>query len=234
MYEYYNKYMRKLYTILLTLIIFALAFIPIYAQDETLPDPGIVPDSPLYFLDTLGENFGLFFAFGNEAKAEKAVEIAGEKASEVKAMAQAGKSDEAEVAADRYGAMVSIAAENLATAAQSGEGVNEAVAEVVARATSIHLSVLADVYEQVPEEAKEAIQSAMQHSERGATEALKALGGENEPDVEQIRQEVQQRVQEAQLKIGMPEGVEQPQGDENIEENERGGPPANIPGGRPQ
>ena len=50
-----------------------------YAQDEELPDPGITPDSPFYFLDNLGKNIGLFFAFGPEAKARKALEYAEER-----------------------------------------------------------------------------------------------------------------------------------------------------------
>lgn len=99
------------------------------------------------------------------------------------------------------------------------------------------------MYERVPEQAKGAIESAMQHGEQGATEALDALGGEGRPDVEQIRMEVQERIQEAQQQRGMPEGmipdagtrgapegVGQPQG---VGNEGNGGPPANIPGGRP-
>ncbi len=50
-----------------------------YAQDEELPDPGITPDSPFYFLDTFGKKLGLMFAFGDEAKAQKALEYAEER-----------------------------------------------------------------------------------------------------------------------------------------------------------
>lgn len=182
----------------------------VLTQEETLSEAGITPDSPLYFLDTLGENLGLFFAFGHEAKTRKATEIAGEKVAEVKAMAEEGNADAAEEAVGRYGVMISTAAQNLAATTQSGEGVHEALVKLVAQATSVHLSVLADVYEPVPEQTKSSIESAIQHSERGATEALNALGDEGRPDVDQVRMEVQQRIEEARQQRGMPEGVGQP------------------------
>mgnify|MGYP000685847873 CR=1 FL=1 len=40
------------------------------AQDEELPDPGITPDSPFYFMDKLSKGLGMAFAFGDEAKAK--------------------------------------------------------------------------------------------------------------------------------------------------------------------
>jgi len=46
---------------------------------STLPNPGLTPDHPLYFLDTLGENIGLFLTRSPEGKAEKAFSYAEEK-----------------------------------------------------------------------------------------------------------------------------------------------------------
>ena len=55
-----------------------------YAQeDETLPDHGITPDSPLYFVDVWGEQLSLMFTFNAQAKAEKAMQYAGEKLAEM-------------------------------------------------------------------------------------------------------------------------------------------------------
>ena len=58
-----------------------------YAQEEELPDPGITPDSTFYFFDNWGKNIGLFFAFGPEAKAQKALEYAEERLAEAQAIA---------------------------------------------------------------------------------------------------------------------------------------------------
>ena len=57
------------------------------ADDDELPDPGITPDSPFYFLDNWGKEIGLFFTFGPEAKARKALRYAEERLAEAQVMA---------------------------------------------------------------------------------------------------------------------------------------------------
>ncbi|MBI2621184.1 MAG: hypothetical protein HYW63_00870 [Candidatus Levybacteria bacterium] len=187
--------LKKLILLVLALFLFAGVA---QAQTEELPDPGITPDSPLYFFDTLGENIGLFFAFGDEAKTRKAVEIANEKVAEAQAMAEKGNEDAAEIAAERYGKVISTAAESLAASARSGEGFDEALAQLIAQATSIHLSVLADVYDRVPDQAKSSIERAMQESVRGGEEALNAVSGEKR---EEVMQQVEEKRQEVKQKL---------------------------------
>lgn len=169
-----------------------------HAQTEELPDPGITPDSPFYVFDTLGEDISLFFAFGDEAKTKKAVAIANEKVAEVQVMAEKDNEEGALKAAERYGEVISTAAEKLSTAAQSGEGFDTALAELIAKATAIHVSVLTDVYEKVPDQAKPAIERAMQQSARGQEEAVQAVSGEKK---EEVRQEVENQRQEVQQKL---------------------------------
>ena len=74
-----------------------------YAQGEELPDPGITPDSPFYFLDNWGKMIGLFLAFGPEAKVKKALEYAEERLAEAQVMATKNKSVEVKQAAGGYG-----------------------------------------------------------------------------------------------------------------------------------
>jgi len=74
-----------------------------YAQDEGLPDPGLTPDSPFYFLDKWGKNIGMFFTFGNEAKARKALQYAEERLAEARAMAANNRVREMEQAANQTG-----------------------------------------------------------------------------------------------------------------------------------
>lgn len=52
----------------------------------TLPDPGLTPDSPFYFLNRVGEALQEFFTFNPEAKARLQLEFATERISEIKAM----------------------------------------------------------------------------------------------------------------------------------------------------
>jgi hypothetical protein len=85
----------------------------VYAQDEELPDPGITPDSPFYFLDTWGKNISLFFTFGDEAKAEKALRYAEERLSEAQAMASKYKIREMTRAANDYDGFMAMVNERL-------------------------------------------------------------------------------------------------------------------------
>jgi hypothetical protein len=55
-----------------------------YAQDGELPDPGITPDSPFYFLDRLGEFLQEFFTFSPEGKARLQITFAAERIAEIK------------------------------------------------------------------------------------------------------------------------------------------------------
>ena len=147
-----------------------------YAQEDELPDPGITPDSPFYFLDTWGKNIGLFFAFGPEAKARKALEYAEERLAEAQAMAVKNRIREVEQAANGYNEFLTIVAERAEEARQ--QGVSDNISEKVALATSKHLSVLDRVKETVPEQAREAIAQAREASINGQQNALRALARE--------------------------------------------------------
>ena len=144
-----------------------------YAQGEELPDPGITPDSPFYFLDTWGKNIGLFFAFGPEAKARKALEYAEERLAEAQAMAIKNKVREMERAADSYNGFLAMVRERAEEVEQ--QGVSEDISETVALATAKHLRVLDKVKDKVPEEAEETIARAREASMNGQRNALLAL-----------------------------------------------------------
>jgi hypothetical protein len=171
---------RKYMPILLSGLLIASLFFSstAYAQDEELqlPAPGITPDSPFYFLDTLGKNIGLFFAFGPDAKAKKAIQYAEERLAEAQAMGAENKSTEVERAADGYDEFVTMAVEKAEEARQ--RGVSDNISEIVALATSKHLSVLDRIKDTVPEQAKQAIAKAKEASMNGMENALKALAKE--------------------------------------------------------
>ncbi|HCP08809.1 MAG TPA: hypothetical protein DIT25_03370 [Candidatus Moranbacteria bacterium] len=182
--------MKKIQSILLALV-FVFGFVGIVGAQEgqALPDPGITPDSPFYFLDKWGKGISLAFTFGTEAKAKKQLIIAQERLAEAEQMEEEGKTEAAEKAVEQYGKMVSAAAENVAKAARSGEGFPDALAGLLATTTSISQTVLGKVYVQVPEQAKGAIERAMQTSTRGMQEAVNATSGER-------REQVQMRINE--------------------------------------
>lgn len=179
-------------------LFFVLTVVPgVWAQDTTdLPSSGLTPDSSLYFLDTWGEKIDLALTRGQEAKTRKQVRISQEKLAEAKDMAEEGKDKAAEVASDRYGKMVSAAAENVAQAAQSGEGFADALGELLATTTAISQEVLAGVYEKVPEQAKPAIERAMQVSSKGMEKAMEAVSNVNREKVENRVNESLQRARD--------------------------------------
>lgn len=147
-----------------------------YAQDEELPDPGLTPDSPFYFLDSWGKNIGMFFTFGNEAKARKALRYAEERLSEAQAMAAKNRIKEMTRAANDYERFMAMVNERLEAAAE--QGLSDNISERVALATAKHLNVLDRVKDQVPEQAKQALTRARTASMNGQINALRALAKE--------------------------------------------------------
>lgn len=201
------------------------------AQSTTgLPNPGLTPDSPLYFLDTWSEDIGLALTRGTEAKTRKQIVISQEKLAEAEQMGEKGEAKAVEVAADRYGEMVNAAAAGVASAAQSGEGFADALSELLATTASISQSVLAGVYERVPEQAKAAIQRAMQVSTQGMERAMEAISNGNRG---QVQERIEQNLQKA--RESAPEEVQQyipvtvPGG---AGQQQEGSAPAQAPRGR--
>jgi len=68
------------------------------AENVTLVEPGISPDSALYGLDKAIERISMALTFDKAKRAEKALANAEERLAEVKAMVDANKLDKAEVA----------------------------------------------------------------------------------------------------------------------------------------
>ena len=81
--------MRRL-IVIIAVCVMALTFFPAgsaFAQEQNgLPDPGITPDSPLYFFDKLAEQVSLRLTFSNEERAQKALVYAEERLAEMNRM----------------------------------------------------------------------------------------------------------------------------------------------------
>jgi hypothetical protein len=168
--------------ILLMLLFSGVAF----AQANDLPDPGVLPDSPFYFLKNFTENVGTFFTFGEVAKAERYIRLSGIRLSEAKALADKGNTKAAEEAIKKYEDYINKGLAKAEEARANKLDVDEVLAKVTEN-TLKHQTVLADIYKKVPEQAKSAIERAMQASLRGHKEALKAIS-------RQKRQEIMEKV----------------------------------------
>ncbi|MFH1714005.1 MAG: DUF5667 domain-containing protein, partial [Candidatus Nealsonbacteria bacterium] len=153
----------------------------VLAQETELPDPGMTPDSPFYFLEIIAEEVGTFFTFGDLKKAERHAALAAERLAEAKAVVEEGKSELAEKTLERYEMQLNNSIARAEKAMAKGKD-TEKVIEVLAKvgqATSKHLEVLAEVYEKVPDEAKPAIENAMKASIKGHEKAVEALKAKN-------------------------------------------------------
>ncbi len=164
--------------VLITCILITSLFIgsAVYAQDEELPDPGLTPDSPFYFLDTWGKNIGMFFTFGDEAKARKALQYAEERLAEAQAMAAKNRIKEMERAANDYDGFMNMVQERLEAAVR--QGISDNISERVSLATAKHLRILDRVKDELPEQAREALTRARTASMNGQVNSLRALAKE--------------------------------------------------------
>ena len=170
----------------------------VQAQTNDLPEPGLLPDSPFYFVKSWSEGVGTFFTFGDMAKAERFLNLSEKRLAEADALVAKGKPEVAEGAIGRYQEHLGRALSKAEEAKTKGLDTDEVLAKV-AEATLKHQAVLAGVYEKVPAQAKSAIERAMQAGMRGHEEALKAVSGQKREEVmeqaEQKRQEVEQKLE---------------------------------------
>ncbi|MFC2002107.1 DUF5667 domain-containing protein [Chloroflexota bacterium] len=155
-----------------------------YAYDEKLPDPGITPDSPFYFVDNWGKKIEMLFTFGAEAKALKAIEYAEERLAEARIMAIKNRAEGIKQATGGYREYVAIVNEKSDEAIQ--QGISGDITEIVATATSKHLSILDTVKDTAPVEAKASIAQAQAASLNGQQNALRALAREKPQKALQI------------------------------------------------
>ena len=193
--------MRKIS--LLTALLFLLLSlgVGVLAQATELPNPGLTPDSPFYFLERISEGIGTFFTFGDLKKAERYAVLATERVAEAQAVVNKGKPEAAQIALKRYEDQLGRALAKAETAKAKGQNI-ERVTEIVATATSKHLTVLEGVLEKVPEAAKAAITRALEKSKNGHITAIIALAGENpgkavEINIDSARGRLEKAKQEA-------------------------------------
>ncbi|MEX2008230.1 MAG: DUF5667 domain-containing protein [Candidatus Spechtbacterales bacterium] len=71
-------------------------------EAQQLPNPGIAPDSPFYFLDIFFENIALVLTFDAEAKAKRHLAVSNERLAEAQKMAEEEKDEALQNATERY------------------------------------------------------------------------------------------------------------------------------------
>ena len=145
-------------TVLVVLSLMLVTSVSVAAQPK-LPDAGMTPANPFYFLDTMFDGF------------QSPESLADEKAAEMVAMAERSNDKGLEKARERY--------EKAMNKREKQAQEDENLAEEVARQSSNHMAVLARVREKAPEQARAALDKAINRSSEGRNNALNALEQKN-------------------------------------------------------
>lgn len=128
--------------------------------EETV-DPGILPDSPFYFLKRFIEEIKLAFTFSPDSKAAMLMELAEVRIAELEALPEEKQAEFAESLTEAFVEAMEEVEELLKEEELEEDVVDEAVYEEVYKSNGKSLEVLQRVYEQVPDQAKKGIQRAI-------------------------------------------------------------------------
>ena len=159
------------------------------AKATGLPDTGMLPDSPFYFLKQSMENLNLMLTFDQTAKAELHLKFAELRLAESSAMMARGKPELAVKMMAQYEAEVGQA--NAIGDQAQDPAVREQIYLEVSEATYRHIQVIDGLMAEgnLPEEAQVKLSEAKQRSLRGHDVALDRLSDLNPQSAEQLRGE---------------------------------------------
>jgi len=213
-------------------------------------EPGLLADSPLYFLKGWGRAFRLFFAFNPLEKAKLELKFANEDVLAVKDLCgEKGKCELARKHYEQFHYHFQKALQRMEKAKRKGKDIEELVEKL--KENHLHQQqVLADVLEKVPEQAQEGILKAIENSSRGLEKAIEEVQGEDKKNQyqEQLHLQIQNMGEEAQLKIrkrlergnqrqeespvGEPQQKQSSQQEAQGENSNQQEPTQKIPGGK--
>ena len=189
---------KRIFVILASFMLIGLAFSvsPVWAQGEVeegavsigdVSDPGILPDSPFYFVKGWGRAIRLVFAFNAQEKAELALRFANEDALAIKKLCDKGKCQLAGKHCEKFQEQFQRAIQGMERAREEGKDI-EALIEKLKGNHLRQQQVLASVLEKVPEQAQEGILNAIENSSSGLENAVERIQGKKE--MEQFREEL--------------------------------------------
>jgi uncharacterized protein with HEPN domain len=143
----------------------------VYAAQDNLPGDALYPVK-------LGTEQVMMWLGDDVAKAERALSFAERRVGEMEALAEKGRSQDLDLAVEKYGYTMSMTVAAMERASNIGPDAENVTAQV-AEAMAEHLSILDTLYDMVPDEAEAAIAYAGNVSERGWEDALAALAGDD-------------------------------------------------------
>ncbi len=175
----------KAISFLITLLFLFSLGTGVLAQGTELPNPGLTPDSPFYFLETIAEDIVTFFTFSDLKKAERYAALSAERVAEAEALVEKGKPEFVEKTLQRYEMQLNKALARAEKAKDKDKSVKN-VMKIVAEGTGKHLTIIENILEKVSEKAKEAATKAKEVSMNGQKNALRALAEEDPESATEI------------------------------------------------
>jgi len=168
------KIMKKIIKIMTVLVASVVVFSPLASAQRPLPDPGITPDSPFYFIETFVDRF------------RSPERVADRKAAEMIAMAEENNVEALERAEEQYNRAMERAER------RAGDDADQL--EENARQASDHMAHLATASERVPEEAREETQKAIENSARARERAIEGINRTDPERAENVAESTLQEV----------------------------------------
>ena len=140
------------------------------AQDKevALPDPGLLPDSPFYFLKRIFEEAGTLFVFSREARLDRFIALSERRLAEVRALFDKEKTERALTALDRYGRARTRVENQFRRVEERGDDTKD-LAKKVEESIAKHVVVLEEVLKRAPEAATEGLRRAIESSTKVIT-----------------------------------------------------------------
>ncbi|GEM_PF-4019470 len=153
---------------------------------EPLPEAGITPDSPFYFVKAWREQIQSLLAFGAENKAKQFLHLAEVRLAEYKKMAELGKDDISARTLEKFNNHLDRALEKLSELKKEKRDAKE-IEDKIGEARMKHVEVLRENLAKVPEQARKGLERAIENSERAlevdkAERELEDESGEPEGD----------------------------------------------------
>lgn len=208
------KLFKVIFSIVFIMTIVLSSFIssiPISANDNTEPtaigdvtDPGILPDSGLYFMKSWGRNLQLVFAGSDTEKARLMLKYTNEDALALQKMYQLGRYDSGTKYAEQYELQLQNTVQTMEQV-RTRQG-NNGSEELVGKLEQNYLrqqEVLLSVLEEAPEAAQNGLLNAIENSNKQVAAMVMAQNGE--PALQQYQDQVNQQTknlgQEIKLRV---------------------------------
>lgn len=151
--------------ILLTVATAGCASVALAHPGDELAEPGILPDSPFYFVKRIFESTGTFLTFSPEAKFNRYLLLAEKRLAEAKELLEKNKLELATRSLDAYNTAQQKADDQLQKLMESGKDVME-LTRKAEESVAKHIVVLQEVLERAPEAAREGLQRAIEVSSK--------------------------------------------------------------------